>query len=291
MRHLVRPHEQRPRGGARDGPPGSPEFLRRLRARTGHTRAGEGRWSLVAPRSEAVTPTEWSAAMAQQLLVRNGLVMRETAIAENVPGGYPVIYPALRTMEESGWIRRGMFVSGLGAAQFAMTSAVDMLRSLKAEPEHPEVLHLAASDPANPYGALLPWPRQEGDSHGMSRASGGSVILVNGELAAFLRRRNPAIRVLLPEYEPERSHTAQQVARKLAEVATRMQAARSGLLIATIDDAPARDHALARFLEDAGFVDTSFGFQMRRSIPVVGPSRVESPEDDEPDDDGEPETA
>ena len=61
-------------------------------------------------------------------------------------------------MEENGWIRRGMFVAGMGAAQFAMTAAVDMLRSLRAEPERPEALHLAASDPANPYGSLLPWP-------------------------------------------------------------------------------------------------------------------------------------
>ena len=73
-------------------------------------------------------------------------------------GGYPAIYPALKTMEESGWIRRGMFVAGLGAAQFAMTAAVDMLRSLRQpDPIAPEAVHLAASDPANPYGRLLPW--------------------------------------------------------------------------------------------------------------------------------------
>ena len=65
-------------------------------------------------------------------------------------GGFPTIYPALKTMEDSGWIRRGMFVAGMGAAQFAMPAAVDMLRSLRLEPAKAEVVYLAATDPANP---------------------------------------------------------------------------------------------------------------------------------------------
>jgi ATP-dependent Lhr-like helicase len=252
---------ERPRRELRDGPPGSPEFLRRFRARTGGSHAAEGRWSLVAQRiAVPLSGAEWSANVAQQLLTRNGIVMRETAIAENVPGGYPVLYPALKTMEENGWIRRGMFVAGLGAAQFAMTAAVDMLRSLRAEPERPEALHLAASDPANPYGSLLPWP---GENHGMARAAGASVVLVNGQLTAFLRRRNPSIRVILPENEPERTRTSRELARKLAEVAIRRQTRRSGLLIGEINDAAAREHFLARFLEEAGFVQSPLGLQMR----------------------------
>ncbi|MEO8371718.1 MAG: DEAD/DEAH box helicase, partial [Candidatus Solibacter sp.] len=188
---------ERNRRELRDGPPGSPEFLRRFRARAGGSHAAEGRWSLVEQRIGApVTATEWSANTAQQLLARNGIVMRETALAENIQGGYPVLYPALKTMEENGWIRRGMFVAGLGAAQFAQTAAIDMLRSLRTEPDRPEALHLAASDPANPYGNLLAWP---GENHGMSRAAGASVVLINGQLSAFLRRRNPSIRVILPE--------------------------------------------------------------------------------------------
>ncbi len=291
VRNLLRPaRAERPRGTARDGPPGSPEFLRRLRARTGHSNAGEGRWSLVAQRAGgAVTATEWSAAAAQQLLVRYGIVMRETALAENVPGGYPAVYPALRTMEESGWIRRGMFVAGLGAAQFAMTAAVDMLRAMRADPERPEAVHLAASDPANPYGTLLGWPRAESESHSMARAAGASVILVNGELAAFLRRRNPAIRVFLPENEPERSRAARELARKLAEVAAKRQAVRSGLMVASINDEPARDHLLGRYLEEAGFVDTVYGFQMRRGLPVVG--GLEPDPEDDSEEETEPETA
>ena len=261
----------------RAGPPGSPEFLRRFRARTGGSHAAEGRWSLVAQRMGApVSSTEWTANIAQQLLARHGIVMRETALAENIPGGYPVIYPALKTMEENGSLRRGMFVAGMGAAQFAHPSAIDMLRSLRTEPERPEALHLAACDPANPYGSLLPWP---GANHAMARAAGASVVLINGQLAAFLRRRNPAIRVLLPENEPERTRFARQLAKSLAEVAIRRQTRRSGLLIGEIDDAPARDHFLARFLEEAGFVPSPLGFQMRH---IQEPRDIQEPAAPEP---------
>ncbi|MBS1854056.1 MAG: DEAD/DEAH box helicase [Acidobacteria bacterium] len=271
VRSLVEERDERhARRELRQGPPGSPEFLRRLRGHSEHGAAGQGRWSLVRLRAlETASPTEWSANMAQQLLVRNGIVMRETALAENVPGGYPAIYPALRKMEESGWIRRGMFVAGLGAAQFAMTGAVDMLRTLRGAPERAETLHVAATDPANPYGALLGWPREEGEAHAMSRTSGASVILVNGRLAAFLRRRSPAVRVFLPESEPERSMVARETARKLAEVAIRRQGRRSGLLVGEIEGAPAREHFLAGFLEEAGFVSTANGYQMRRVAPVL----------------------
>jgi len=290
VRSFVQEREERHgRRELRDGPPGSPEFLRRLRGRGEHSPTGQGRWSLVRQRAmETVSPTEWSANVSQQLLVRNGIVMRETALAENVPGGYPVIYPALRKMEDSGWIRRGMFVAGLGAAQFAMTSAVDMLRSLRSDPEHPETLHVAASDPANPYGAILPWPREEGSAHSMSRSSGASVVLVNGALAAFLRRRNPSVRTVLPENEPERSLVARETARKLAEVAMKRQGKRTGLLVSEIDGIVARQHFLSRFLEEAGFVLTANGYQMRRLAPVLaltaGPEEAEG--DGEEEDEG-----
>jgi ATP-dependent Lhr-like helicase len=211
--------------------------------------------------------------------------MRETAIVEDVPRGYNTIYPALKTMEENGWVRRGMFVAGMGAAQFAATSAVDMLRSLRADPNSPEVVFLAASDPANPYGALLPWPRNESDAdktphHGMSRTGGAGVVLINGAIAAFLRRRNPALRIFLPENEPEQSQFARELAKKLAELAVRWQGRRSGLLIGQINDAPAREHFLARFLEDAGFVNTVLGFQMRRVTPMVPSREVEEPNEE-----------
>ena len=298
LRAFVRPaSDKRQRATGADGRPGSAEFLRRFRTRTGAAETpSHGRWALIDSRMTPThatearaghtvthpTATEWSANFSQQLLVRYGIVMRETAVAENIPGGYSTIYPALRAMEESGWIRRGMFIAAMGAAQFAMTAAVDMLRSLRAGSDQPETVHLAASDPANPYGALLPWPRQDStDSvHGMARTSGASVVLVNGMLAAFFRRKNPALRVFLPEAEPERTQHARALAKKLAEVAVARQSGKLGLLVGEINGAPAREHFLARFLEESGFLPTAYGFQMRRSTRVVE-EPIEEEEDEE----------
>jgi ATP-dependent Lhr-like helicase len=96
--------------------------------------------------------------MSQQLLSRHGIVTREVLTIEHLPGGFSSIYPVLKLMEESGRLRRGYFVTGLGAAQFALPGAVDRLRSLRDVPEVAEVAVLAATDPANPYGATLAWP-------------------------------------------------------------------------------------------------------------------------------------
>ena len=278
LRRLLRPEDRKRKHEAFDDErPGSPGYLRRVRSRTGSGQA-HGRWSLLRqPITAAITPTQWSANTAQQLLQRHGILMRESAIAENIPGGYQTIYPALKTMEDSGWVRRGMFVAGLGAAQFAMPAAVDMLRSLRVDPSTPEVLHLAATDPANPYGALLPWPKVDGEAdeqsapahHSMARTAGASVILINGQLAAFIRRRNPAVRVFLPESEPDRGIFARELSRKLAELAIKRLNRRQGLLIAEINGTPARQHFLGGQLQDAGFVDTVLGYQMRRNRPLV----------------------
>jgi len=175
-----------------------------------------------------------------------------------------------------------MFVAGMGAAQFAATAAVDMLRGFRAEPATAEVVFLAASDPANPYGALLPWPRSENDPavaahHGMSRTSGAGVILLNGSLAAFLRRHNQALRIFLPENEPERTQFARELAKKFTELAIRWQGRRSGLLIGEINGAPAREHFVARFLKEFGFIDTALGFQMRRVTRIVPSRGAEEP--------------
>jgi len=255
-------------------PPGSPEFLRQFRARSGGGAMAQGRWSLVRSRiHRQSTFTEWSTAMAQQLLLRYGLVAREAAAAEELPGGFSAIYPALRQMEERGWVRRGMFLSGLGGSQFATNAAVEALRGLRAPALRSATL-LAAVDPANPYGALLPWPRPQetadaaSSSHGMARASGASVLLVAGELVAYLRRGNPSLKLFLPASQPERDDYARAAARELAQLALRRQAeppaARSGVLISEINAAPAREHFFGEFLSEAGFVLTPLGYQMRR---------------------------
>jgi ATP-dependent Lhr-like helicase len=222
--------------------------------------------------------------MSRQLLARYGVVSREAAVAEDLPGGYSSAYPVLRAMEEAGHVRRGMFVAGLGAAQFALPAAVDMLRSSRHGNDPQDAVSLAASDPANPYGTLLPWPRIEQDApHGLARSSGATVILVDGALAGFVRRRNPAIRVFLPEDEPERGQVARTLAQKLAELAIKRQVGRYGLLVGEINGEPAREHALAQFLKDAGFVDTAMGFQMRRGtpVPISSTPGEEEAEDDE----------
>jgi ATP-dependent Lhr-like helicase len=270
--YIAGPQKRHGRIDTGDARPGSIDFLRRQKARTGSHPAGQGRWSLTERRlQQNLTAMErsaamWSTATAQQLLSRNGIVTRETAIAENIAGGYASIYPSLRAMEEKGRIRRGMFVAGLGAAQFAMPAAVDLLRGLRNQQGKPDCVHLAASDPANPYGSLLPW---DSARHSMARASGASVVLVNGRLTAFLRRRNPSIRVFLPDDEPERSLFARELAAKLAEVAIARQARRHGMVIAEINEQPAREHALAGPLLDAGFVDSAAGFIMRRVITAL----------------------
>ncbi|MDE3171226.1 MAG: DEAD/DEAH box helicase, partial [Acidobacteriota bacterium] len=269
--------------------PGSPEYLRRVRSRESAGGPGQGRWSLIESRiSSFPSVTEWSAHLAQQLLLRHGIVVRETALAEDIPGGYQTMYPALKLMEESGRVRRGMFVAALGASQFAMPAAVELLRSLRLDPAAPEAIHLAASDPANPYGAMLPWPRQDEspEKSMMARVRGASVVLIDGRLAAFFRRRNTALRAFLPDADPERGAFARALAKKLAEVAARRQSRGSGLLIEMINGAPAREHYLARFLEEAGFADSANGFQMRRIMPIgssgiVDPGESDSGEDAE----------
>ena len=116
-------------------------------------------------------------------------------------------------------------------------------------------------------------------------------MLVNGQLAAFVRRRNPLIQVFLPDNEPEKSQYAKALAKKLAELAVRRQTRRQGLFIEKINDMPAREHFIARFLEDAGFVSTVLGFQMRRVSPAALPDTTPPDVEEDADDEGASETA
>jgi ATP-dependent Lhr-like helicase len=226
--------------------------------------AAQGRWSLVAPRlGSRPSPTEWAAGIALQLLNRHGVLTREAVAAEGLRGGFSTVYDVLKTMEESGRIRRGFFVGGLGATQFALPAAVDLLRSVRDEPEAPQTVHLAATDPANPYGAILRWPAQSGpprDGRGPTRTVGATVVLVNGRLAAYLARGDRQLSVYLPEAEPERTTTARALAARLFQLATAPEG-RRGMLIAEIDGVPVAEHPLAPYLLEAGFVRGAMGFQ------------------------------
>jgi len=224
------------------------------------------------------TPTEASHALAMQLLSRYGVLLRESVMAENVPGGFSAVYGVLKALEESGRIRRGYFVAGLGATQFALPAAVDLLRQLRTEPpaEKPEFVQLAAADPANPYGAALRWPElpaMDDDSETaprvLTRAANAEVILRNGELVAWMRRGNPHVLVFLPAEEPERSQTASGLAHFISargQLQLR-NGSHQGALITTINGQPVAAHPMARFLMDAGFFSGPLGMHLRR-IPV-----------------------
>ncbi len=221
--------------------------------------ATQGRWSLV-PTVE-VNATTRANTLAHQLLARYGVVTRETAPSENIAGGFSAVYPVLKAMEEAGRIRRGYFVAGLGATQFATGGALEMLRSFREEPDEPETVMIAATAPANPYGAIVRWPESRA---ALTRSVGASVILVNGALAAYVVRGEKQIATFLPEDEPSRSTVGRAVANALASLVR--GGARRALLITEIDDAPASKSALAPMLAEAGFTPSSMGYQMRSRI-------------------------
>jgi ATP-dependent helicase Lhr and Lhr-like helicase len=148
-----------------------------------------GRWSLL-PLGDTEN-TVRAKAMAEQLLERHGVVTRGAVQSEGIRGGFSLAYRVLSGFEETGRARRGYFIDGLGAAQFATGATIDRLRTFTkdgiATREQPSVHTLAATDPANPYGAALPWPALEG-GHRPGRKAGAVVILVDGELALYLER-------------------------------------------------------------------------------------------------------
>jgi ATP-dependent helicase Lhr and Lhr-like helicase len=149
-----------------------------------------GRWSLLPARDP--DPTRRAHAAAEGLLDRHGVVTRGAVVAERLPGGFAAAYRVLSAFEDSGRARRGYFVAGLGAAQFAPVGAVDRLRAFAdtaARREPVPALVLAATDPANPYGAALPWPdRDQPGGHRPGRKAGALVVLVDGELVLYVER-------------------------------------------------------------------------------------------------------
>ncbi len=216
--------------------------------RTGPPEAA-GRWSLVV---SSAPSTERAHALALTLLERHGVVTRESVLGEGVPGGFAAVYPVLRAMEEAGKIRRGYFVEGLGAAQFALPGAVDRLRAERTPVDGPTVLVLAAADPANPYGATLAWPR----ARRLQRVSGAYLILVDGEPALYLERSRKGL-VTLPAFEAVAPH-ALGALRRITENAPRRE-----LVLDQIDAEPALNSSLRPQLEQAGFAREYLGLTLR----------------------------
>jgi ATP-dependent Lhr-like helicase len=216
--------------------------------RTGPPEAA-GRWSLVTTTAPA---TERAHALALTVLERHGVVTRESVLGEGVPGGFASVYPVLRAMEEAGKIRRGYFVEGLGAAQFAMPGAVDRLRAERTPADGTTVHVLAAADPANPYGATLAWPK----ARRLQRIGGAYVILVDGEPALYLERGRKGL-ITLPAFEGSTPH-ALGALRRIAESTSRRE-----LALDHIDGEPSLTSPLRPQLEQFGFAREYLSLTLR----------------------------
>ena len=226
-----------------------------------------GRWSLV-PDTQ-IESTVRTHASAEVLLDRHGVVTRGAVVAEGVPGGFAAVYRVLSAMEETGRIRRGYFVEGLGAAQFAPAGAVDRVRGFARPPDADETARagaavvLAAADPANPYGAALDWPDPVAagtDSHRPTRRAGALTVLVDGAPALFAERGGRTMLSFTAD-----SDVLTAAAQALAE---RVRAGRiSSMTVTKIDGADVlgdRGPAV-QALTDAGFALTPRGLRLRSS--------------------------
>jgi ATP-dependent Lhr-like helicase len=221
-----------------------------------------GRWSMVADLvGEDRTPTERGHALATALLERHGVVTREAVASEGIAGGYASVYPVLRAMEESGRARRGYFVAGLGAAQFALPGAVDRLRAVR-DDDAGGVRILAATDPAQPYGAALPWPRGSDDERlPLQRAAGAYVVLVDGAAVLYLERGGRSLVTLPAAADGERRERAVAGLAGMVAPAGPFRELR----IERVDRGPVVESPLAEPLRDAGFRPSYRGYALRRS--------------------------
>jgi ATP-dependent helicase Lhr and Lhr-like helicase len=219
-----------------------------------------GRWSLTEAAGDApITPTERATAQIRQLLERHGVLTREIVRSEGTGGGFAAAYGILKAMEDAGRIRRGYFVAGLGAAQFALPGAVDRLRAARELPEEPHAVVLAATDPANPYGAALSWS-ERAEGRKPMRTAGALVVLVDGRLAGWLGRGEEQLLTFVAD-EADAAPTRHALAAALAaEVGPDR---RTTLFIQSVDGAPVEESALADPLRQAGFARTPRGYLRR----------------------------
>lgn len=216
--------------------------------------AAAGRWSSVASlREPAPAPTERAHALALQLLERHGVLTREAVRAEGVTGGYAAVYGVLRALEEGGRARRGYLVAGLGAAQFALPGAVDHLRARRTEPDAAPLV-LAATDPAQPYGAALAWPEADDGSARPSRAAGAFAVLDAGTPIAYLERGGRKVSTFGAD---NADRWAEALAAMVKDSRLRQ------LEITHVDGIPARTSPAAEALRATGFRDAYRGLVLR----------------------------
>lgn len=234
-------------------------------ARTGPPTAA-GRWALLPERDDDVTRR--TAHLAETLLERHGVVTRGATQAEDVAGGFALLYKVLAQLEEAGRVRRGYFVDHLGAAQFGTPATVDRLRTFTRDPDAAPALQavvLAATDPANPYGAALPWPdarvdaaaeaRGESTKHRPGRKAGSLVALVDGHLAVYLERGGKSA-LTFTDDEAELAAAA-------AELAATVRARLRSLRVERVNQHSVFGTVLADALTAAGFVATPQGLRLR----------------------------
>jgi len=236
-----------------------------------------GRWSLLPGREpddegragrdgRNGTQTLRAHALALTLLERHGVLTRGAVAAERIPGGFAAVYPVLRAMEEAGQCRRGYFVEGLGAAQFALPGAVDRMRALAAQERAPLGLALlAAADPAQPYGAALPWPErpeQTPSSHRPGRKAGALVVLADGSLVLYVERGGKTLLSWTDDPELLRPSAVALASGVRDGALGRLTVERAdGLTVghrAGVEGSP-----LAQALEAAGFRPTPRGLRLR----------------------------
>ncbi len=233
--------------------------LARPASRPASTNLAGGRWAVLpetdpdAARRATVT--------AGLLLDRYGVVTRGAVQAEGVPGGFAQAYRVLAGFEEAGHCRRGYVIERLGAAQFAASTTVDRLRTFAglADPPPRRAITLAATDPANPYGAALAWPRLDAVSHRPGRKAGGLVVLVDGALVLYLERGGRT--VLAFDDDPE---VLQAATADLA--ATARSRKLETLTVEKINGESVYGTPFALALQRAGFVATPRGYTLRKGV-------------------------
>ncbi|MFG2196975.1 ATP-dependent helicase [Streptomyces sp. NPDC048639] len=265
----------------------SPRTVRGTASRNGPPTVA-GRWSLLTQRE--TDPTRRAHALAHTLLDRHGVVTRGAVSAEGVEGGFSAAYRVLSAFEETGQARRGYVVEGLGAAQFAMDGAVDRLRAVatardRAVADTPTndfgfprrdghgsresaAVVLAAADPANAYGAALPWPEPPaGAGHKPGRKAGALVVLVGGDLVLYVERGGKTLLAWPGGEETESAESPEADARLHTAAEALAGAARDGALgtvtVERANGSPALSSPIGRALEAAGFHATPRGLRLR----------------------------
>ena len=226
-----------------------------LPGRTGPP-AAAGRWALVPAREP--DPTRRAHARAEVFLERHGVLTRGAMDTERVTGGFSAVYRVLRAMEESGQVVRGYVVERLGAAQFAARGAVDRLRAVSSSDSAASgALVLAAADPAQPYGAALPWPERVGDGrHRPGRKAGALAVLVDGDAVLYVERGGRSL-VSFTDSEPALRLAAAALAKSV----------RDGwlgqLVVQRADGDVVVGSKLSAVLQEAGFRATPKGLRLR----------------------------